>query len=461
MLLSLVFATAQLCAWDFWPLPMDQPDTEKDSLMYGVGISAIASSGTNAPLLMHILTNGDISKMPFSGNISASFYKPATRPHRWYDYDFAVALSGRFDTEKTTGYFNQLYAHARLYVFDFTVGITPLVCGSQDIDLSSGGLLFSGNSHPFPRITIGIDNYTAFPGLYGYLAVRGGITHAWLNDNYTPVRNTMLHHKFIGLKIGGKLPVNISYEFHHAAQWGGNSAKYGNLGSSINDLMNIFMGHSGGNSTNEQLNAEGNHIGFQEWCLWFNYKGWEAKVYWQNIFEDQPKFIGFGMNKTDGLWGLNIRQHHWKYISGFTYEFLNTTSQSGPWHDRDGLVYGGRDNYYNNSIYTQGWTYFGNIMGSPMLTTDNNRVRTHYIGLNGDIYGFRYRLIDAYTRSWGTWKDPAYFTNNAILLEVRKQVEQAWGLEFGLSLGCDIGTQFGNSFGAMISIRKQGFILDY
>jgi hypothetical protein len=37
----------------------------------------------------------------------------------------------------------------------------------------------------------------------------------------------MLHHKFVGVRLGGGLPVRINYEFHHATQWGGVSPVYG------------------------------------------------------------------------------------------------------------------------------------------------------------------------------------------------------------------------------------------
>ena len=48
--------------------------------------------------------------------------------------------------------------------------------------------------------------------------------------------------------------------------------------------------------------------------------------------------------------------------------------------------------------------------------------------------------------------------NTAILIEISKQVPQAWGLDFSLRLAADFGTQFGNNFGAMLSIRKKGLI---
>ena len=95
------------------------------------------------------------------------------------------------------------------------------------------------------------------------------------------------------------------------------------------------------------------------------------------------------------------------------------------------------------------------------MSPRNNRVRTHYAGVAGDIYGYRYRLMGAYTRNWGTPHRPDMSHNTALMLEVKKTVPQAWGLDFGLRLAADFGDQFGNQFGAMITISKQGLIHEW
>ena len=448
---------------DFWPVAMHQPDTARDTLMYEVGVSAVASSGQQAPFWIQANTQGNISAAPFSGNLSAGIYKRDTRPNRWYDYDFGVVMTGRFDTERSTGYFNELYAHARLYVVDVTAGIKPIVCGSQNPSLSMGGLLFSGNAQPIPRISIGIDRYIPFPGLYGYMEIKGGLTHGWMVDNrrldpMTDTKDALLHYKFIGIRFGGKLPVNISYEFHHAAQWGGTSPTRGTFSTSWDSFKHVFVAGAGGTTLSDQLNAEGNHIGFQELALTAKWPQWRITAYWQTLFEDMSaKFIGF-TNQTDGLWGISLRQSEWPFIHSVSYEFLNTTGQDGPWHDKDGLVYGGRSGYYTNSSYPQGWTHFGRTIGNPFMQPDNNRVRVHLAGVAGNIYGFEYRLIASHARNWGQYTAPQKSNNTALLLDVSKHVPQAWGLNFGLRLAADIGSQWGNRFGAMLTINKQGII---
>ena len=202
--------------WNWWPLAINDTTPYADTLQYHAYVSALASSGNKAPFLLRANQHGNIAQTPYSSNFSASIFKRPTCPTRWWDYDFGVQLTGQTNTDPKrnsgdniiypttmiTGYFEQLYAHTRLYIVDLTAGIKPMVHGSQARQLSMGGLLFSGNAHPIPRITIGIDKYIPFPGLFGYLEIKGGLTHGWLweQDTYLTtsnifVDNVKLHHK--------------------------------------------------------------------------------------------------------------------------------------------------------------------------------------------------------------------------------------------------------------------------
>ena len=481
-LLCAAVAGARDLSWDWWPTNLrDDVSAGGDSLHYLAGVSALASSGTYAPFLLQSNLNGDVSSSPFSGNLTAGIYKNAVHPERWWDYDGAVQLTGRAQSpiagspwdiqqKAVTGYFNLAYAHVRLFLFDFTAGIAPMIYETQDTALTMGSMVFSGNSQPLPRITVGIDRYVPFPGLYGYLEIKGGLTHAWQADNIY-MRGSYIHHKFAAARLGGRLPVNISYEFHHAAQWGGISPVFGDIGNDLRSLLNVLMARAGGVMTNDLLNAQGNHVGSQQLMLTGKGKGFEVYAYWQNFFEDNFAIIGNGQNIADGLWGIGFKQSRWPFIQGATYEFLNTTDQSGPWHDRDGLCYAGNDSYYINSVFKNGWNYFYRSMGnphllSPLYNTDgtlytlNSRARVHHFGVRGDIYGFRYRFKASYARYYGNNNRvrQAQSTNTALLLEVYKHVPQAWGLDFGVRMGADFGTQWGNQFGAQITVCKRGIV---
>ena len=475
---------ARELSWDWWPTGIRSDAQGADTLGYCAGISAVASSGRYAPFWLQSNQNGDVSSSPYSGNLSAGIYKRAQSDSRWWDYDFAVQLTGRIQSripnspfalqrQIGTGYFNLAYAHVRLYLFDMTVGIRPMLYGIQDTLLSMGGLIFSGNSQPMPRITVGIDRYTPFPGCYGYVEIQGGLTHAWVTDQVY-MRNSYLHHKWAAVRLGGRLPVNISYEFHHAAQWGGISPVYGDIGSGPGSFLNVMMARAGGVMANDQLNAQGNHVGSQQITLTGKGEGWEVSAYWQNFFEDNFAFIGNGKNLTDGLWGVSMKQHRWPFIQGVTYEFLNTTDQSGPWHDRDGLCYAGNDCYYRNTVFVNGWNHWYRSMATPFITsplyntdgtiyTLNSRVRVHHLGVRGDIYGFLYAVKVSYAENYGNNNTSRTMLshNTALLVEVKKHVEQAWGLDFGLRIASDLGNQWGNQIGAQLTISKNGVICNW
>lgn len=472
---------AQDLSWDWWPTGLTDSCESVDSISYSAKIQAVASSGKYAPTWIQSLENGHVSASPYSGSLSVGVHKEASSPARWFDYDFGVELAGRVQQPVEgspwtclqtygTGYFRELYAHTRLYIFDITAGIKPQRELTVDSALSMGSMMISGNSQPLPRVTVGVEQWRAFPGLYGYVEFKGGLTHAWMADNQF-VNGSYLHHKWVGFRFGGKLPVNIAYEFHHAAQWGGYSPVYGDLGNDWQSYMNVFMAHGGGTMRNDQQNAQGNHVGSQQLSLSAKGQDWEVTAYWQNFFEDNFAFLGCGQNIADGLWGVSLKQNRWPFIEGVTYELLNTTDQSGPWHDRDGLCYAGNDSYYQNSVFKNGWNYWLRSMGTPMITsplfnqdgtfhTLNSRVRVHHLGVRGDIYGFSYRLLASYARNYGndnSRREPLS-DNTAWMVEVNKHVEQAWGLDFGLRIAGDAGSQWGNQWGAMLTIKKNGLI---
>ena len=469
-------------AWDWWPTGIDNTCSGRDTLQYGMSIMGIASSCKTSPFWIQTNRFGDIAASPYSGNLLFEIIKPATQNNRWYDYDFAISLTGRVQSSTTevhptanknaVVYSNLAYAHVQLYVVDITAGILPKHYGTPNESLTSGGLLFSPNAHPMPGIYIGIDRWTAIPGLYGYVELRGGIDNQWMIDNIS-VRGAMVHHKWIGGRIGGRLPVNISYEFHHAAQWGGYSPIYGDLGNDWRAFVNALLVGAGGTNNSDQINAQGNHIGSQILTLEARGDKWKVSAYWQNLFEDGPiRFIGLGMNNKDGIWGVNVSQNYWPFINGFTYEFIHTTDQSGPYHDKDGYIYGGGDNYFTNSIYPNGWNYWYRTIGNPFITspiynadgnsyTTNNRVVAHYLGIKGDIYGYKYRVICSHSDNYGTYNKPLYSQNTAIMIECCKHLDKVWGIDLSVSVAADFGNQFGNQLGAMIRIKKDGILTTY
>lgn len=471
---------------------MAQPDTCRDSLRYEAHLYATAGSGTYNAFWMQSNEQGGVAMSPYSGSLRAAIIKPATRPNRWFDYDGAVDIQGIVHSalpiskehlpkggfpvyQGKYGAFlvRQAYAHVRLYIVDISAGVMHMEDG-MNTPLGSGSLLFSGNAPSMPAVRIGFERWTPFPGLYGYMEFKGGIAHAWMNDD-VGVKHTKLHYKWAGVQFGGKLPVNVSYEFHHAAQWGGYRDGE-DLGNGWSAFKHVFLAQNGGDSYTEHYGFQGNHLISQQLALTAKGKGWKVKAYWQNIGEVNFHFLGTAHNLTDGRWGVCAQQSVWPFIHTLTLEYINTTDQSGPLHDQDGIIYAGNENYYYNSIYAQGWSYYLRILGTPLIPSPlyddtgvpfwmNNRVQAWHVGIGGDIYGYRYRILGTYARNYGHYVHHDWYDllceNTALLLEVKKQVPQAWGLEFGARLAADFGSQWGNQVSAMITITKKGLITSW
>ena len=180
------------------------------------------------------------------------------------------------------------------------------------------------------------------------------------------------------------------------------------------------------------------------------------------------------------------------------YEFISTTWQSGPIHDRPATeeemtkdygkyVYwqdpehfyygriceGGRDGYFGHSEYRSGWTYHGRTIGLPLLLPSApnaegmtmgmacSRVRAHHLGLAGNMTeDLPYVFKATYSSNWGT-----YSTSEGSFFAGRPwQLSLALELEFGraitnlpmtLAVGAygDIGKLYQNSFGLTLRIR--------
>ena len=448
---------------------------QSDSIKYGIQLSGIASSGQYAPFWLQNNQFGKISFQPFSSNVSASIYKNLKKSNKSFDYGFGVNTLFTANNSKTDLYFHELYAEARLLVFDLTLGAKEELFGNQDSSLSMGGLLFSKNYRPIPKIYAGIRDFSAVPFTKGYFEIKGGISHGWFTDD-TYIKDALLHHKYFYFRLGGKLPVKVQYGMDHVAQWGGESVKYGTNPSDVNDFIGIFVASSGGSNSdvNEQINAMGNHIISQSLKTEINAGNYQLELYWQNISEDSPlRLMWQAMNKADGLWGLSIKNNKFPIFQHFVYEYLNTTDQSGPYHEKDGIVFGGFDNYFNNYWYESGWTYYQRTIGSPLITSTiynnnileirNNRVQAHNIGLEGTYRAYHYKIMATASKNYGLYRYPYQHMKSAtsIYAELCKVYNDFYGIEAGLKIGADFGEMYGNNVGCMISLKKTGILFKH
>src|SRR4030042_747195 len=226
---------------------------------YSIETGAILSAGKQTPFWLMSNQYGLITPDKFNAWIRLGL-KTNLSDDRNLDYDYGLDIIDRqSNTNKL--YLHQAYLRLKFYFVNFQAGSMEEKFGNQDSSLSSGGLLWSGNARPMPKVTMLIPDYTPVPFTKGYLEFKGGISHGWFGDNQF-VKDSWLHHKYFYLQLGGRLPVHIHYGFHHFAQWGGESTNpaIGKMPRNFSDLIKVFFAKQGGHNatSHEQLNALGN-----------------------------------------------------------------------------------------------------------------------------------------------------------------------------------------------------------
>ena len=454
---------------------------------YSIETGATLSKGTQTPFWLLSNQYGLITPDRFNGWIKLGF-KTNLSAEKNFDYDYGLEVTDRLSNANTL-YLQQAYLRLKFYFLNFQVGSLEETFGNQDSSLSSGGLLWSGNARPMPKVSLLVPEYTVIPFTKGYLEFKGGISHGWFEDNRY-VKNAWLHHKYIYFQLGGKLPVHFHYGLHHFAQWGGNSTDslVGKLPQSFNDFLRVFFVKAGDETApySDQIYVLGNHLGSRNFGLDLDFSRLKIGIYWQTIIEDKSGWY-WGNNK-DGLWGiyfhLRDRNH---LINGVGYEFINTTDQSGlhvEYWLLNGTRYytpvsggvlhyaGGNDNYFNHGFYQFGWTYHRMTIGTPLITSPvvlnssypeseymfNNKITGHHFSLEGKYKYLLYKLFLTYSLNFGTNShplDPA-LSQYSFLMNIQLVNKLPWGMNAGLSAGYDHGKLIGNNTGLMIIISKKG-----
>ncbi len=459
--------------------------SQNNRLSYTIEAGAIGAVGKQTPFWLMSNQYGLITPNKFNSWLKAGFHTQLDSTKK-IDYDYGFDLVNRY-SDRYDIYVHQAYARLKLWFINVKAGNIEEKFGDQDNSLSSGGLLWSGNARPMPKITIDVPNYTAVPFTKGYVEFKGGISHGWFGNNQF-IKNAWLHQKYVCIQLGGKLPVHVHYGFYHYAEWGGVSrdSTKGKLPSGFSDFVKVFFAKGGSSSSPlaESINRLGNHLGSRNFGLDIDFSKYKTGIYWQTIFED-----GSGRayrNIKDGLWGIYLHTKNKNaLISGVLYEFIHTTDQSGQYNDYwelNGVRYlypiaggehreaGGNDNYFNNYIYRMGWTFHDMTIGTPLITSPailqgdqmdyilNNKIIANHFAVEGGGKYIIYKVYYTYSLNYGTNSFPFDKVRNqqSVMIKSTLVNNLPWGLNLGLTLGIDKGNMYGNNGGIMITLIKSG-----
>jgi hypothetical protein len=384
-------------------------------------------------------------------------------------FDYGLEMYSRLKQNEAF-YMHQGYAEIKSPYLVFWAGRKEEIMGTQDSLLSIGSATWSRNVRPIPKLVVATPGYVAVPFTKGYLELNGALAHGWFEQGRY-VENVYLHQKHLHVRIGGDYFINASLGLIHFAQWGGSSPdpNYGELPSDLDAYKRVFFVQNGDSSTvniNEAINKLGNHLGSRTYRIDLKPKLFSLSVYYQTLFED-----GSGLAHEfyrDGLSGISFKtKDPQQIINHIVLEYLHTTYQSGPTHNiTDSVKTIGNDNYFNNYIYRNGWTYQNMTIGTPLITSPvfnedgserilNNRVQAFHLGLGGQLGQIQYRSFFTYSINKGLHSLAIDPPKNQFSWYFETTLPAIWkGIDLNIMLAADIGEMYGNNLGVNLVFRK-------
>ena len=457
-------------------------------LTYNIETNIISGNGNYTPFYLMNNQHGQVSFNPNNGYLRAGIHKDIDINQR-FSYGFGLDIIGAYNNDSPI-YLQQIYGNLKYRCLGLSIGTKETGNLIQNDQLSSGSMIWSGNSRPIPQISIGIPRFVNIPLTNEWVQIKGEISYGAFfekkyqdkhrHDNSMYTNKLLYHRKYLMLKFEKDKPFYGIIGIDMAAQFGGTTYNYPGepiikFRSDLKAFLQVFIPMSGGANDPgiDQVNIVGNHLGSYLMEFGYKQKDWRSKIYYEHFCDDHSGMIF--KNKFDGLWGLEFSTHHQWPITGFVFEVMNSTNQSGPflWDKTDEIpiqVSGG-DYYYGHVCYN-GWTHQGHTIGNPFITspgynTDgylgfkSSRVRAFHVGFNGYVIPeLKYRVLAGHQRGWGTPFVP--FTHIAhefsTLIDFDYQPKKLKGWNFNLAGAFDKGTLFGDNWGIQIGIRKEGIL---
>jgi hypothetical protein len=402
-----------------------QREEIKREIKYTAEIGTILSTTGETPFWLRANQYGIVpSQSPIltlRGSISSDYKKAITKEDQYklskFDWGYGLNVVGNVGKENQV-LIPEAYVKAKYGVFEIYAGRRKEIVGLVDTTLSSGSYIWSGNALPMPKIQISTPNFVPLGFTKGFLSFKGSYAHGWFENSRTDVKNFYLHQKSLYFRLGKPdWKFHFYGGFNHQVQWGGEllyedlknqSGIDGKVGSSFNDYINVILGRSlaaKGDTSKvggyEATNRSGNHLGTLDFGFNVIMNSFSILFYRQNIFEDGS--LAYLGNITDGLNGVSIiskkKSDSKLRLQKVVFEYLNTSNQGGATgSDNINSRLRGGDNYFNNGVYRNGWSYNQTSIGTGFINNNssitanasnlffnNNRVEVFYLGIFGII----------------------------------------------------------------------------
>ncbi len=486
-------------------------------LEYDIEMQSTFSEG-RTPLWLNANKCGLSSLDNTNGYLRAGVFRPlrTDSARRWgMGYGVDVAVPYNFTSDFVV---QQAFVEGRWLHGVMTVGSKEYPMELKNNLLSSGSQTLGINARPIPQVRIALPEYWTLPFAKGWLHLKGHIAYGRMTDDrwqheFTDRKNkyaddVLFHSKAGYLKIGNEdvfCPFSLELGLEMAATFGGTAYRPDGKGgmtvlkgdTGLGAYCNAFV--SGGYDTGETTyqNVEGNHVG--SWLIRMNWDTdmWRFSVYADKYFEDhsamfQLDYDGYGQGEEwdekkksryvlydfkDIMLGMELNIKYDRWINDVVFEYIYSKYQSGPiYHDHTNTIsdhIGGRDNFYNHSIYT-GWQHWGQVIGNPLyrspiynedgtIMVKDNRFMAFHLGIDGRPFPrFMYRVLASWQEGLGTYDEPYENKRNNFSLLVEGEYAfggkllNGWKVKGGY--GMDLGAILGDNYGFQVTVSKCGLL---
>ncbi|PQA58882.1 capsule assembly Wzi family protein [Siphonobacter curvatus] len=474
-----------------------QDSTQRNGGTYFVQLATTALS-TSDRTAFWLQTNqyGVIPSKPQGMLASAGVYYqvPLSRRSNRWRVDGAIEVMGQTNNPEFKGIITEGYLRLKYKKWELYGGRKREYVGLSDTLLGMGSMVSSTNALPIPQIRLG--TYDFIPVLGRWLHMKAYLSHGWFENSRPFVQHAYLHQKGLYVRLGTKnWPVVLHAGVNHSVQWAGyapafkndpgDMARYGYFEKSWLGYWGVFTGQSMANYAVANpgkvivfdQNRIGNHLGTIDMALQWRPAAFDVFLYRQIMFEDGSLF--YRLTTADSFngirWKSKMPSHAAFSLKQVTVEWLSTIDQGGEEFMDTDPKKRGRDNYFNNSQYQDGWTYFGRGIGTPFVTPDadlktgvrryslgfsNNRVEVLHTGFAGTFkQNTSWEMKLSFSRNRGTYVQPYAkpLEQFSGILRVGTRLPWLKGGELSGAVAYDSGELYENTLGAYISLRKSGF----
>ena len=412
--------------------------------------------------------------------------------------NIGVEIAGSFAVNTEDIFLQEYYLDFRFKKVHFVVGAQYQTIGVVNERLSSNSFGLTTNARPIPSLNIVIPEYVPLGFTKNFLEVKGNFSHGWLeNDRF--IQNPFVHTKSFYVRGGGKR-IKAYVGGGHFVIWGGTgNDNIGDLSSSFGDFLEVVIGREADEgNTIETTNRLGSHIGILDFGVEVDLNRFDLLINLQKPVEDRSGLIP--RRNKDELITIALRnKKETGFFSNIILEYIDSRFQSGigppdstSFNQSFGFGFRGRDDYHNNFLYQNGWSFHGFSLGNSLFTSEarganffqpegfevffvNNRVQGVHLGVDGNLNkSMQYKFLATYTQNLGTYAgafggrfrfdspepDPDYFFTPGLnqfyfLVELDTQLPWIKDLALKTGLGVDVGEIY-DAVGGIVGLKYNG-----